>query len=149
PIGTQIAVVRIASTSVWTTAWCRTGLCSTELTELPKYHLVENPCHVDCDAPLLNENRTAIAIGTIDQMMYSHVKPSIAHGRRHGFARKRGRRTAPGGEGIGAGFSTVLAIRRSPSMPGPWRRRSRSSGSAVRRASSATAPHPGRSLRGR
>ena len=58
---------------------------STELTPLPTYHLVEKPCQVACEAPLLNENSTAIAIGTIDQMMYSQVKPSIAHGRRHGF----------------------------------------------------------------
>ena len=43
------------------------------------------------EAPLLNENSTAIAIGTIDQTMYSQVKPSIAHGRRHGLPRARPR----------------------------------------------------------
>ena len=63
------------------------------MTWLPTYHLVEKPCQVACDAPLLNENSTAIAIGTIDQTMYSQVKPSIAHGRRHGFPRGR---PAPG-----------------------------------------------------
>ena len=36
------------------------------MTPQPPYHLVEKPCHVACDAPLLNENSTAIAIGTID-----------------------------------------------------------------------------------
>ena len=57
-----------------------------------------------CDAPLLNENSTAIAIGTIDQMMYSQVKPSIAHGRRHGLPRgrprPRERLARPGGEAV-------------------------------------------------
>ena len=61
------------------------------MTPLPTYHFVEKPCQVAWDAPLLNENSTAIAIGTIDQTMYSQVKPSIAHGRRHGLPRGRPR----------------------------------------------------------
>ena len=90
------------------------------MTWLPTYHLVEKPCQVACDAPLLNENSTAIAIGTIDQTMYSQVKPSIAHGRRHGLPRAR---PAPGDcaprrGGAATGLPTVLAIRRTPSRRG-------------------------------
>ena len=91
------------------------------MTRLPTYHLVEKPCQVAWDAPLLNENSTAIAIGTIDQTMYSQVKPSIAHGRRHGLPRGA---AAPSDFGSGVGgevvtdSSTVLAIRPSPSRRG-------------------------------
>ena len=90
------------------------------MTPLPTYHLVEKPCHVACDAPLLNENSTAIAIGTIDQMMYSHVKPSIAHGRRHGLPRARPRpaSSARSGGAVVADSPTTLAIRRSPTRRG-------------------------------
>ena len=85
------------------------------MTWLPTYHLVEKPCQVACEAPLLNENRTAIPIGTIDQTMYSHVNPSIAHGRRHGFPRGRPRPASVAApEGAVTGSPTVLAIRRSP-----------------------------------
>ena len=76
------------------------------MTSLPTYHLVEKPCHVACEAPLLNENSTAIAIGTIDQMMYSQVKPSIAHGRRHGFPRGRPRQASSAGS-RGGGYRLV------------------------------------------
>ena len=69
PIGTVISVVRPASFSVWMTAECSSGLCRTEVTWLPTYHLVEKPCQVACEAPLLNENSTATATGTIDQTM--------------------------------------------------------------------------------
>ncbi len=90
------------------------------MTPLPTYHLVEKPCQVACDAPLLNENSTAIAIGTIDQTMYSQVKPSIAHGRRHGFPRGRPRpaSSAPLAAEVVTDWSTALAIRRSPSRHG-------------------------------
>ncbi len=67
------------------------------MTWLPTYHLVENPCQVLCDAPLLNENSTAMPIGMIDHRMYSQVKPSSAHGRRHGFPP----RPAPRGDRLG------------------------------------------------
>ncbi len=90
------------------------------MTEFPTYHLVENPCQVDCDAPLLNENSTAIAIGTIDQTMYSHVKPSIAHGRRHGLPRgaRHGAASVAAPAGAVTGSPTVLAIRRPASRLG-------------------------------
>jgi hypothetical protein len=45
-----------------------------------KYQRQENPCQTLCDLPLLNENSTAIAIGTSDQTRYSQVKPSSSHG---------------------------------------------------------------------
>ena len=90
------------------------------MTPLPTYHWVEKPCHVAWDAPLLNENSTAIAIGTIDQTMYSQVKPSIAHGRRHGLPHGRPPPASSallGGE-VATDSSTALAIRRSPSRHG-------------------------------
>ena len=77
------------------------------MTWLPTYHLVEKPCQVAWDAPLLNENSTAIAIGTIDQTMYSQVKPSIAHGRRHGFPRGRPRRASSARLRRGGGYRLV------------------------------------------
>src|ERR1700733_7560038 len=116
PIGTQIKVVGPPRLSVGITAWWRLGLCSTDVTWLPTYHLVEKPCHVACDAPLLNENSTAMAIGTIDHTMYSQVNPSSAHARRHGF--RRGRPRAYSGsarEGLDTD-SVVVAISLPPSM---------------------------------
>ena len=77
------------------------------MTPLPTYHLVEKPCQVACDAPLLNENSTAIAIGTIDQTMYSQVKPSIAHGRRHGLPRGRPRPASSARLGARGGYGLV------------------------------------------
>ena len=68
PIGTAIAVVKIDSLTVWMTAACSCGSCSTELTGSEKYHRQENPCQVLCDLPLLKENSTASPIGTIDQI---------------------------------------------------------------------------------
>ena len=53
---------------VWITAPRSCGLLNTELTGSPQYQRVENPCHTLWDLPSLNENRTAMAIGTIDQM---------------------------------------------------------------------------------
>ena len=41
---------------------------------------MEKPCHTLCDLPLLKENSTASAIGTIDQIRYSQVNPSRNHG---------------------------------------------------------------------
>ena len=83
------------------------------------YHFVEKPCHVACEAPLLNENSTAIAIGTIDHRMYSQVKASIAQGRRHGLPRGRSRRASVDRpEGAVEDWSSVVAIRRSPSKRG-------------------------------
>jgi hypothetical protein len=38
-----------------------------------QYHCVEKPCQVLRDRPLLNENWTAMTMGTIDHRMYSHV----------------------------------------------------------------------------
>ena len=80
PSGTAISVVSTDSRTVWMTAACSCGLCSTELTGSLKYHRQEKPCHALCDFPLLNENSTAMPIGTSDQIRYSQVKPSRNHG---------------------------------------------------------------------
>src|SRR5580693_1881360 len=68
PSGTAISVVYTDSRRVCSTESSSTLLCSTEFTGSVKYHRQEKPCQVACDLPLLNENRTAIAIGTSDQI---------------------------------------------------------------------------------
>ena len=85
PSGTAITVVSTDSRTVWMTAACSCGLCRTELTGSLKYQRQEKPCQTLCDLPLLNENSTAMPIGTSDQIRYSQVKPSRNHGWRHGF----------------------------------------------------------------
>jgi hypothetical protein len=80
PSGTAMTVVSTDSRTVWMTAACSCGSCSTELTGSLKYHRQEKPCQLACDLPLLNENSTAITIGTSDQIRYSQVKPSRNHG---------------------------------------------------------------------
>src|SRR5215469_15968585 len=92
PIGTAISVVSTDSRTVWITAACSCGLCSTEFTGSLKYQRQEKPCQADWERPLLNENSTAIAIGTSDQMRYSQVKPSRNHGCRHGLRQNGSRR---------------------------------------------------------
>src|SRR5207245_5114732 len=74
---------------VWMTAACRFGSCSTEFTGSAKYQRQEKPCQTLCDLPLLNENSTASATGTSDQIRYSQVNPSRNHGCRHGLRRGR------------------------------------------------------------
>ena len=68
PSGTAMIVVSTESRTVWMTAACSCGSCSTELTGSLKYQRQEKPCQTDCERPLLNENSTAIAIGTSDQI---------------------------------------------------------------------------------
>ena len=68
PRGTAMIVVRTDSRMVWSTAPRRAGLWKTELIGSPQYQRVENPCHALWDFPLLNENSTAMAMGTIDQI---------------------------------------------------------------------------------
>src|SRR5580700_9730401 len=87
PSGTAISVVSTDSRTVWMTAACSCGLCRTELTGSLKYHRQEKPCQALCDLPLLNENSTASAIGTSDQIRYSQVKPSRNQGWPHGLRR--------------------------------------------------------------
>src|ERR1017187_4877932 len=100
PSGTAMIVVSTDSRSVWMTAACSAGLCSTELTGSLKYHRQEKPCHALCDLPLLNEKSTAMPIGTSDQIRYSQVKPSRNHGwpqgLRRGISRDRPLRAAAG-----------------------------------------------------
>ena len=52
----------------------------------PTYQRVENPCHVLLDRPELNENRTAIATGMIDQRTYPRVTSGKNLDLPHGFA---------------------------------------------------------------
>ncbi len=66
PMGTAMMVTRKASRNVWITALRSCGLLATELTGSPQYHRVEKPCQTLWDLPSLNENRTAMAMGTID-----------------------------------------------------------------------------------
>ena len=68
PMGTAMIVTSTDSRTVWTTALRRAGLWATEFTGSPQYHRVEKPCQTLWDLPLLNENRTAMAMGTIDQI---------------------------------------------------------------------------------
>src|SRR5580658_6312159 len=109
PSGTAISVVNTDSRAVWTTAACNCGLCSTELTGSLKYQRQEKPCHADCERPLLNENSTAMAIGTSDQVKYSHVNPSRSQGWPHGLrqGRRLSRLAASGacGDAVVAGAS--------------------------------------------
>src|ERR1700722_17185346 len=67
PSGTAMTVTSTERRNVWMTAACSCGSCSTELVWSVKYQRQEKPCQVDCDRPLLNENSTAITIGTSDQ----------------------------------------------------------------------------------
>src|SRR5580704_13990301 len=90
PMGTAISVVYADSLSVSNIALCSAGLCQIELTLSPQYHRHVRPWYVACDLPLLNENRTASAIGASDQIRYSQVKPSRNHGCRHGLRKNRG-----------------------------------------------------------
>src|SRR5579862_5903113 len=92
PSGTAMTVVSTDSRTVWTTAECSAGSCSTELTGSLKYQRQEKPCQLACDLPLLNENSTAMTIGTSDQIRYSQVKPSRNHGWPQGLRRRRRRR---------------------------------------------------------
>src|ERR1700678_75422 len=80
PRGTAMIVVSTESRTVWITAACNCGSCSTELTGSLKYQRQEKPCQVLCDLPLLNEKSTAMTIGTSDHIRYSQVKPSRNHG---------------------------------------------------------------------
>src|SRR5215470_16209822 len=68
PSGTAIRVVKTDSRTVCTTAARSSGLLSTEFTGSPKYQRQEKPWKKLCDLPRLNENRTASATGTSDQI---------------------------------------------------------------------------------
>src|SRR5579863_3565037 len=102
PSGTAITVVSTESRTVWMTAACSWGSCSTELTGSLKYQRQENPCQADWDRPLLNENSTAIAIGTSDQTRYSQVNASRNQGWRHGLRQNGRNRRLPAASGVGA-----------------------------------------------
>ena len=99
PSGTAISVVSTDSRTVWMTAACSCGLCSTELTGSLKYHRQEKPCQALCDLPLLNEKSTAMPIGTSDQIRYSQVKPSRNHGWPQGLRRGSSRDSPAAGLG--------------------------------------------------
>src|SRR5271165_1881580 len=130
----RCTVVSTDSRTVWMTAACSCGLCSTELTGSLKYQRQENPCQVDCDRPLLNENKTAITIGTSDQTRYSQVNPSrnhgCPHGLRQGVRRRAGVAAAVGApeasaSAAGAGAGAFVAVIGSPpcssrSRSRPW-----------------------------
>src|SRR5580704_10176014 len=118
PSGTAMTVVSTDSRTVWMTAACSAGLCSTELTGSLKYQRQEKPCQVACDLPLLNENSTAMAIGTSDQSRYSQVKPSRNHGWRQGLRRKTRRVRAAV---AGAGVCAAGAVMTPPARTGWWR----------------------------
>src|ERR1700733_7060176 len=106
PSGTAMTVVSTDSRTVWITAACSAGSCSTELTGSLKYQRQEKPCQLACDLPLLNENSTAMAIGTSDQIRYSQVKPSRNQGWRQGLrlrSRRAGRAASAAGAACAAG----------------------------------------------
>ncbi len=147
PIGTQITVVRTASTSVWITAWCRLGLWSTELTELPTYHLVEKPCQRGLRRALVEREQHR------DRDRHDRpddVEPGEAlhaHGRRHGLGRRRSPDAASHAAGAATG-ALSSSTRHQAVLPRGSRgadRRNRSSGSAGPRAASVPARRPARS----
>ena len=122
PSGTAITVVSTDSRRVWMTAACSCGLCSTELTGSLKYHRQEKPCQALCDLPLLNENSTAMPIGTSDQIRYSQVKPSRNQGWRHGLrrgtSRRRPLRGAARGPAAAACAGALVAVMTPPARSG-------------------------------
>src|SRR6201986_1835653 len=144
PSGTAITVVRTDSRTVWITAACSCGLCSTELVWSVTYQRQEKPCQALWDLPLLKENSTAITIGTSDQTRYSQVKPSRIHGWPHGL--RRGSQRRRGGAsgvvsaaGAGAGLEVEVEVMPPPGTSGWWRPRSRSSAPAGPGAAAGTA----------
>src|SRR5579862_1867475 len=123
PSGTAMIVTSTERRNVWMTAACSCGLCSTELVWSVKYQRQEKPCQEDCDRPLLNENSTAMTIGTSDQIRYSQVKPSRNHGCRHGLRQNGGRprpsvtagtRVAVGAGTAGGSPGALVAVIASP-----------------------------------
>src|ERR1700729_1463594 len=131
PSGTAIRVVSTDSRTVSMTAACSAGSCSTELTGSLKYQRQEKPCQLACDLPLLNENSTAMAIGTSDQIRYSQVKPSRNQGWPHwlrdGMKRRRPLRAGAGARLGGAGGALVAVMRSPPALIGWSPPRNRSS----------------------
>src|SRR5580693_805077 len=121
PSGTAMIVVSTDSRTVWMTAACSAGLCSTELTGSLKYQRQEKPCQVACDLPLLNENSTAMAIGISDQSRYSQVKPSRIHGWPQGLRRRIRRRGRAAATGWAAGVSFAVVVMTPPERNG-WSR---------------------------
>src|SRR6266568_1294247 len=116
PSGTAITVVYAASRTVWMTAACSCGLCTTEFTGSAKYHRQEKPCQLLCDLPLLKENSTARAIGTIDQIRYSQVKPSRNHGWPQGLRRGRSEEAGlwPAWPGSGRAEAAAVVVTSPP-----------------------------------
>src|SRR6202046_2829267 len=127
PSGTAITVVSTDSRTVWIIAACSCGLCRTELTGSVKYQRQEKPCQTLCDLPLLNENSTAMPIGTSDQIRYSQVKPSRNQGWRQGFGGFQRRGLLVAGAAGAAGTGAVMT---RSGRSGWWRGRSRPSGPA-------------------
>ena len=64
PSGTAITAVSSDSFSVWITACCSAGSCSTDASGSVMYQRRENPCHCVIDRPPLNEKITAWTTGT-------------------------------------------------------------------------------------
>ena len=69
PSGTVMTVTSRPSLSVWMTAACSVGSCNTDpnALDVPVYQRSDRPWNELCDLPLLNENSTAMAMGTMDQ----------------------------------------------------------------------------------
>ena len=65
PSGTAIRTVSVDSFRLCIKAARSAGSWNTEFTSRVYQRLIENPCHVVCALPALNENATAIATGTI------------------------------------------------------------------------------------
>ncbi len=63
PNGTAISTVRVDSFRLCSNTARSSGSCHTELTS-PTYHRKEKPCHEVSERVALNENSTAMPIGT-------------------------------------------------------------------------------------
>src|SRR5271166_2941461 len=96
------------------------------------YQRSEKPCQALWDFPLLNENKTASPIGTIDQIRYSQVNPSRNHaclqGLRHGGLPRRlatgSALPAPPPEATEGESPTLVALSTAIRQPCPLLRRS-------------------------
>src|ERR671937_2083652 len=108
PSGTAMRTSAPASLKLCTRACRRLGSCQTESTGSPQYQRVEKESQTVRDRVALKENSTAIATGTIDQMMYAQVKTTRKRGFPHGFRNQPRKRVEVEGCGLARGSATAV-----------------------------------------
>ena len=119
PSGTAIRTTRIESLKLWASADRSSGSWNTEFTSWVYQRLIENPCHVVCAFPALNENMTAITTGTIVQTTYAiaptHRNRACAQGFRIQASNRRqalGRSSGQAGAHRSASSRAIFVLRR-------------------------------------